>query len=166
MPIKTYTLWKDKKMELGWFEGSKTDVVRKSITWDEKKTKYKSARIDVVARAGDFVGLTIRLNYSDVVNITWGLDEDGKTKTDSGDCIGYLRNGENIFEAVMYRSPSWIFPTPDWCLFSATLVLTYEGEEPSVEPWWKKYLTWGLAGGGLVIGSVVIGSELAKKGGG
>ena len=164
MPTKTYELWKDKKIELGWTEGSKTDVVKKDITWDEKKTEIKSARIDVTARATDRTALTIRLNFSDVVYLSWGLGENDRVKTGSGDCMGYLRNGENIFEADFHKH--FFDPVFERVIFSATLVITYEGKEPGVEPWWKKYLTWGLAGGGLVIGSVVIGSELTKKGGG
>ena len=164
MPTKTYELWKDKRIDLGWLDWGKTDVVKKDIKWDEKKTKIKSARIDVTARATDRTGLTIRLNFSDVVDLHWGLGEDNRVKTGSGDCIGYLRNGENIFEADFHKD--FFDPVPEHVIFSATLVITYEGKEPGVEPWWKKYLTWGLAGGGLVIGSVVIGSKLAKKEGG
>jgi len=158
MPVKEYPVWLNKRLEIPWFGGSTGDTVKKDIAWDETKTKIVSGRIDVTAKASARTNLDIYLNYNEIVHFHWELWEEGVTKTFSDDITALIKNGTNVFEAQFYKDP--VNPLGVGVTFTVTVIIEFEGEEPSVEPWWKKYalpiaIASGVAGGTLAIVSAV-----------
>jgi len=158
MAIKEYPIWQNKKLEIPWYAGSTSDTVKKDIAWDEAKTKIRSGRLDITAKANARTNLDIYLNYNEVIHFHWELWEEGARKEASEDITALIKNGTNIFSAEFYKDP--VNPLGVGVIFTVTVLIEFEGEEPTVEPWWKKYalpiaIASGVAGGTLAIVSTV-----------
>jgi len=154
MPVNEYPIWSNKKLEIPWHGGSTGDTVKKNITWDEAKTKILSAKMDVTAKASARTNLDIYLNYKEIVHFHWELWEEAVTKTFSGDVTALIKNGTNVFEASFYKDP--INPYGVGVTFTVTILIEFEGEEPSVEPWWKKWIIPIAVGSSIAVVGMAI----------
>ena len=102
----------------------------------------------------------IEHNYNEVGRIGWALG-DASSKSEEFDSIGNLVNGSNYFKVVVVKELGNIAPVT--FVVSATLVVTYEGEDVDDSPEWKKYLTYAGAGLGTVAALVTIKGGLEEK---
>ena len=152
MNVKEYPVWLNKKLEIPFYGGSAGDTVKKDITWNENKTRIVSARMDVEAKASARTNLDIYLNYSEVVHFHWELWEEGASKTFSGDVTALIKNGTNVFQADFYKDP--VNPFGVGATFTVTVLIEYEGEEPSVRPWYERWVV-----------PIAVGSAIALIGG-
>lgn len=154
MPTRTIKIFEHKEVKLPWNWTKKGIDLTRAITWDEKKTTVTSARLRLtVDPSSGYVKSYVEHNYSEVGRITWALG-DASSKSEEFDTIGNLVNGSNYFKVVVAKE----FGNTATVIFvvSATLVITYEGDDVDDDPDWKKYLTYAAAGLGTVAALVTI----------
>lgn len=161
MPTRTIEIFKNKEVKLPWNWSKKGIDSTRAITWDEKKTTLTSARLRLTVKPNSgYVKSWVEHNYSEVGRIGWALG-DTSSKSEEFDSIGNLVNGSNYFKVVVAKEVGNIAAVI--FIVSATLVITYEGEDVDDDPDWKKYLTYAGAGIGTVAALVTIKSSLEEK---
>lgn len=161
MATKSYVIWRDKKLDIGWAAGRKDDIVRKSITWNPAYTTISGVTLSLLARANGRTNLSIYINENEAIHFHWELWEDLATKSETVDVTGNLINGENVFRASFFKDPAHPFYV--YTIFSVTLVVTYEGEEPEVEPPWLTYLKKYGVPAAIGVGGLTVGAVIASR---
>ena len=157
MPTKTYPVWKDQRVELGWFVGSKKIDRVTPITWNERVTNLKSAQADLIARPdGSLTKVVLYVNGSRISELYWGPKEVTQ-KAITTDISGIIRNGDNLFELSCEKTNPVAFP-PTGFLISVNAVLNYEGAEPAFG--WLERLAVPIA---VLVGTVIFIIGVTRK---
>jgi len=161
MVIKTYKIFENKEVKLPWYGAKDVLNLVKNIDWDENNTTIISAKLRLTVKpSGDYVKVWTELNYMEVGRLTWGLFDDAY-KSDEFDVVGVLVNGSNYFSITVAKE----FGNVDAVSFmvSENIVVTYEGDEPTVKTDWRKYLELGAIGLGVVAATVTVAGAIEEE---
>jgi len=151
LPTKSYRFYKSESIVLaafGYGEAHKSKTL--AVEWDKDTTITNAKLYGKIHAAGGTEG-TIIFNGTPVVYCNALLGE--ATVEDYVDVTSYLVNGDNTVYITLGRP---VIGTEKVGYFWATLIITYEGEEPEVKPSWEKYLMPALAVASVVIGMIGI----------
>lgn len=153
-----YKFFEDYRLFIPWYAGSVSKAVSKDIIWDEEKTNILSARLHgkIWAQMGT-QGL-IKFNGSDILFADATLMD--TAVEDTVDVIGLLRNGTNKVEILLWKPLPGLDKSG---VFTAELTIEFEGEVPSIEPPWKKYIMPGLAAASVIFSAVGVGLALRRR---
>ena len=171
MPRKSFYIFKDEKIEVGWLAG------------DNSKTKHFSlivppeceiTGISVYMRSEMYGGwcngayTRLKINGWEACKVTWGVN-DTSPKECRKDVTGIVSKGSNEFTVECHKDPIGCFAPRTWKV-TVLLTVEYEGKEPDITPpapdweWIKQYVPWiavALVAG--VLGVEVIKRESRKK---
>jgi len=152
MPEATEYIWKNKKIELGFWDAEDTDTSYITLYWGgnteiEEATVHAEVNVYQTPAASSCVD--IYMNDERIIDIScWGDCEVSKQQG----VLDLLVNGINIFEVRVYKCPVW-HPWDVEAVITAYLVVKYIGDEPYVVPidiWTTLAIGAGI--GGLMIG--------------
>jgi len=161
MPTKTFPIFENRKIHVPWNWSKNGAEVSKSITWTEGKTTVIGAKLRFTVDPN--VGYTkawVEFNYSEIARFHWALGEKSP-QSEEFDVIGNLVNGSNHCKIVGAKEAG---NTSDVVFYiSVSVVLTYEGDDPDVEPDWMRYLKYGAYGVATAAGVVIVGKALKEE---
>jgi len=155
MVAKTHVFFQDYKLYLGIFTSGAAKSNKIDISWDPTKTTITSAVLDGEIWAQEGTCANIVFNGEEIFGVDASLTPGGNGLTASKDVTGYLKNGINEVVISVWKSPLpvWLDKRGE---FTAILTITFEGTDPNIEPWWKKYLLPVGVGVASLIGGIGI----------
>jgi len=153
LETRTFPFWENYTLYIPWYSlpGTVAKKTRYSrITWDPNVTSIRSARLHGRIWAG--AGSTGQIYFNDELT-HWCDARFADASIDAEvDVTGLLRNGENGVSIELTK-----FAGLDKAgIFSAELIIEYEGQPPGVtppeerRPWWEIPLYIGLGIGGII----------------
>ena len=161
MPTNSYLIWTNKLLKIPWWGGSTNDAITKAIEWDEAKTNIETANLLFSGRASGITQIYLYMKNDEQIHIIWDVADDMQLREATVDVSGLLINGNNRFDINFDKLRLWPFDVS--ITFSVEVIITYNGEKPSVTPWYEKYVVpVAIAFGTSVLGGMAV-TEYSKK---